>query len=323
MSRHRGAAPRRRSLGIAALLVVALGAGVALAWLSADAPQSARTPEPPARPAAPRQARPAVPLPARPPAVRPSSVPIPPPQRAAPAPPAPTPQGRLAIVFDDAGGSVAQVEAIVAIGRPVTVAVLPHLAHSEEVALRARAAGLEVLLHLPLEPDDPDRNPGPGSVTVAMREAEIRQAVRAALATVPGAAGINNHMGSRATADRRVMRAVLQAARDAGLFFLDSATTPRSVVREVAAEVGVRTATRAVFLDNVDDEAAIAAQVRRAIARARSDGAAIAIGHAQRLTPAVVAAMLHEIDAAGVALVPVSALLGAVPPAAVEGRKSP
>ncbi len=315
MSRHRRAAARPRSLTIVALVAVAMGVGVLFARLSPDAPPPVRAPEPALRPAGPPRARP--------PAVRSSPTPTPRPQRAAPARPAPTPQGLLAIVFDDAGGSLAHVEAIIAIGRPVTVAVLPFLAHSDEVARRARAAGLEVLVHLPLEPDDPGRDPGPGSITVAMSDAEIRQAVRAALAAVPGAVGMNNHMGSRATADRRVMRAVLQAARDAGAFFLDSYTTPHSVVREVAAELGVRTATRAIFLDNVDDDTAIAAQVRRAIARARREGAVIAIGHAQRRTPAVVAAMRHEVDEAGVALVPLSALLGAMPAPAAEGRKSP
>jgi polysaccharide deacetylase 2 family uncharacterized protein YibQ len=282
------------------VVALAMAGGVALAWLARGAAPPVRTveqrPLPAPRRPGPPPARPAPPRAAVPPA-------------ATPAPAPPVPQGRLAIVFDDAGGSLEQVEAIIAIGRPVTVAVLPHLAYSAEVARRARAAGLEVLVHLPLEPDDARKALGPGGITVAMSDAQIHEAVQAALAAVPGAVGINNHMGSRATADRRVMRAVLRAARGAGVFFVDSYTTPRSVVGEVAAEVGVPVATRAVFLDNEDEEAAIAAQVRRAVARARREGSAVAIGHAQRRTPAVVAAMLHEFDDAGVALVPVSALV--------------
>jgi hypothetical protein len=215
----------------------------------------------------------------------------------------------VAIVFDDAGGSLADVEAVIGIGRPVALAVLPGLAYSEEVARRARSAGLEVLLHLPVEAHDDAKALGPGGVTVAMSDAEIQAAVRAGLTSVPGAVGVNNHMGSKGTADRRVVRAILEVVRDRHLFFLDSRTTVDTVVEPVAAELGVPVARRLVFLDNDEDETAIREQVRRLIAVARQRGAAIAIGHAQRLTPRVVAAMVGEIEGAGVAIVPVSTLM--------------
>lgn len=230
--------------------------------------------------------------------------------QASPTPPEVGPVGPVvALVFDDAGGSLADLEEIIAIGRPVTVAVLPGLAYSSEVARRAREAGLEVLLHLPVEPTDAAKRLGPGGVTVAMDEAEIRAAVRNGLASVPGAVGVNNHMGSRGTADRRVVRAILEEVLAQGLFFLDSVTTRDSVVPVVASELGVRTAARTVFLDNDNEEEAIRREVRRTIALARARGEAIAIGHAQRLTPGVVASMLNEFDRAGVVLVPVSALV--------------
>lgn len=216
---------------------------------------------------------------------------------------------RVAIVFDDAGGSLADVEAIIEIGRPVAVAVLPGLAYSGEVARRARAAGLEVLLHLPIEADDDTKALGPGAVTVAMSDDEIRAAVRAGLASVPGAVGVNNHMGSKGTADRRVVRAILEVVRDRHLFFLDSRTTVETVVEPVAAELGVPVARRLVFLDNDEHEVAIREQVRRLVATARERGTAIAIGHAPRQTPRIVAGMVEEIERAGVAIVPVSTLM--------------
>lgn len=142
-----------------------------------------------------------------------------------------------------------------------------------------------------------------------MDDAAIEAAVRADLASVPGAIGVNNHMGSKGTADRRVMRAILEVVRERGLFFLDSVTTPESVAGPVAAEVGVRIAARKVFLDNVDEEEAIRGQVRRLIALARARGTAIAIGHATRLTPRVVASMIEEFDRQRVMLVPLSTLV--------------
>jgi polysaccharide deacetylase 2 family uncharacterized protein YibQ len=223
--------------------------------------------------------------------------------------PSPEPVPRLAIIFDDAGGSLAHVEDIIALGRPVAVAILPHLAYSTEAARRARAAGIEVLLHLPVEPEDDTKAMGTGGVMTAMDDAEIRAVVRSALDSVPGAVGINNHMGSKGTADYRVMRVILDIVRGAGLFYVDSVTTPRTIVAPVAEEIGVRTAARAVFLDNENDETAIRRQVFRAMTVARERGSAIAIGHAQRLTPRVVMAMLPEFDRAGVVLVPVSTLV--------------
>ncbi len=142
-----------------------------------------------------------------------------------------------------------------------------------------------------------------------MDDAAIRAAVRADLASVPGAIGVNNHMGSKGTADWRVMRAILEVVRERGLFFLDSVTTPESVAGPVAAEVGVRMAARAVFLDNVDEETAVRSQVQHLIVLARARGTAIAIGHAQRLTPRVFASMLDEFDRQRVMLVPLSTLV--------------
>lgn len=216
---------------------------------------------------------------------------------------------RLAIIFDDAGGSLAHVEDIIAIGRPVAVAILPHLAHSAEAARRTKAAGLEVLLHLPVEPEDDAKAMGPGGITTTMEDADIRTVVHSDLDSVPGAVGINNHMGSKGTADYRVMRVILDVVRGAGLFYVDSVTTPHTITAPVAEEIGVRTAARTIFLDNENDETAIRRQVARAIIVAKERGSAIAIGHAQRLTPRVVMAMLPEIDRAGVVLVPVSTLV--------------
>lgn len=216
--------------------------------------------------------------------------------------------GRVAIIFDDAGASLEQLDAIIALGRPVTIAVLPGLRFSREVARRAAEAGLEVLLHLPVEPENGDVAMGPGGITTGMSDVQIAETVLGDLAQVPGAIGINNHMGSRGTADERVMRAVLGVAQAKGLIFVDSVTTSRSVGARLAGEMRVKAASRAVFLDNENEAAAIRAQLRRLITLAGSRGEVVAIGHAQRLTAQVLQEMLAEFDRAGVELVPISAL---------------
>lgn len=261
-----------------------------------------RRAEPPPRPPVP-----AVKAPAATPHASPAPAPSPR-HRATPVPAAEA-GPRVAIIFDDAGGSLEDVEEIIAIGRPVTVAVLPGLAYSSEVARRAVAAGLEVLLHLPLEANADNEKLGPGAVRVAMSDEEIKTTVRAGLASVPGAIGVNNHMGSRGTADRRVMRAVLEVVRERRLMFVDSRTTADTVAESLAVEMGVPAARRHIFLDNTDDEEAIRREVQRLISLARTQGEAIAIGHAQRLTPRVVAQMRDEFDRRGVRVVPLSTLV--------------
>jgi len=242
------------------------------------------------------------------PPLAPRIVPTPVPPPSPVQPPRPQPVGRAAIIFDDAGGSLEDLEEIIALGRPVTVAVLPGLRYSRQVAERARTAGLEVFLHLPLEPEDPGKALGPGGITVAMADAEIERSVRASLASMPGVVGVNNHMGSKGTADPRVMRAVLRVVKERHLLFVDSVTSPRTVAGQMAAEMGIRVASRQIFLDNEDDAAAIRAQLRRLIALARTRGDAVAIGHAQRLTAQVLGEMLGEFDSAGIELVPASLL---------------
>ena len=215
---------------------------------------------------------------------------------------------RVAVVFDDAGGSLEDIEAIIGLDRPVTIAVLPGLRFSRDAAKRALAAGLEVFLHLPLEADDPARAMGPGGIVTAMSDEEIAATVHAGLDSVPGAAGVNNHMGSRGTADERVMRAVLGVVKARGLIWVDSVTSLRTVGARLAGEMGIPTASRQVFLDNEDEPDAIRAQIARLIEIARRDGQAIAIGHAQRRTAQVLREMLGEFDSLGIEFVPASAL---------------
>lgn len=219
------------------------------------------------------------------------------------------PSVQVAVIFDDAGGSLQDLQEIIDIGRPVTVAVLPGLRHSKEVAHRARDGNLEVFLHLPLEAEDLDKRPGPGGISSTMTDDEIAAAVRSGLDAVPGATGVNNHMGSRGTADARVMRSVLGVVKDRGLIFVDSRTSSQSVAASVAHEMGIPTARRHVFLDNENQPEAIRAQLRLLMALARHRGTAVGIGHANRLTPRILAGMLPEFDRMGIELVPVSALV--------------
>jgi hypothetical protein len=239
------------------------------------------------------------------------------PPRAARRRPRPTPEpresrhGRLALVLDDAGYSLPAVEELATLPREVAVAVLPDAPHATEVARELARQRREVLLHLPMEAV-PGPGPGPGAdaITVGLDAGEIAARVERALAAVPGARGVNNHMGSRATADRPTMAAVMAALRGRQLYFLDSMTTADSVAEAAARAAGIPALRRAVFLDVVDEPDAVREALREAISRAAAEGGAVAIGHVHPVTVSVLRSELargaHEVE-----LVPPSALSSA------------
>ncbi|MFH1057256.1 MAG: divergent polysaccharide deacetylase family protein [Pseudomonadota bacterium] len=232
-----------------------------------------------------------------------------PPAPSAPRPPAAHARPRVAIVIDDLGHSLEAARKLLALDLPLDFSVLPYATHGRQVAQEASAQGREVLLHLPMEPKSyPSLSPGPGALLASMDAERLRQATQAALAAVPGAVGVNNHMGSRLTEDRAAMQAVCEVLRPRGLFFLDSLTSPRSQAWQQAQRMGLAFARRDVFLDNDPSSAAVTAQIARLIELAKARGQAIAIGHPH---PATIQALAEQAERLRreVDMVPVSRLL--------------
>jgi len=209
---------------------------------------------------------------------------------------------RLAIIIDDCGQWPDTEHGFIALPAALTMSVLPHVRYGTQIAHDAEAAGKGVMLHLPMEPLS-GADPGPGRITVSMNDDAITAQVRDDLASVPLATGVNNHEGSRATADDRVMRAVASVLAERRLFFIDSRTGSASVAERDTRAAGIPTAGRDVFLDNVADVDATEAQLRRAAQLAKSQGSAIAIGHPRPTTLIAVRALLPELERDGIQLV--------------------
>ncbi len=216
----------------------------------------------------------------------------------------------MAILIDDLGNDLAAVDRIARWPEPVSVAVLPGLASSARVARELASSGKQVLLHLPMEPKGfPSVRPGPGVLLLAQSDREIGQTLRADLDSVPGAVGVNNHMGSAATADPRVMRAVMRVLSDRSLFFVDSRTTEATVAADEARAAGVPAVSRRVFLDDVATEDAVEKSLASLIERGRAEGSALAIGHPHPATLAVLERELPRLEQRGVTLVRVGDLV--------------
>ena len=226
--------------------------------------------------------------------------------------PEPQPSARpmIALVVDDFGYFDNRVvRDFLALDVPLAISVIPGLRHSEAIARRARAAGKETICHLPMEPEgDADGGGDEPLVRVDMTRGEIEGIVEKALSTTPGVVGMNNHMGSKATADRRVMEAVLGVCRRHGLFFFDSHTTSHSVVTETAAAVGVPSLRSDFFLDNRGDD--VRANMRALLSSAARRGRATGILHVRRENLAHLRWLAQEAEREGVAIVTLSHMLG-------------
>ena len=217
-------------------------------------------------------------------------------------------KGRLAILLDDAGQRMDLVPAAVGLPKEIGIAILPFLPNSTETAVEMYDAGHEVWLHLPMEAVG-DSNPGPGALMVGMGDQELRDAVFVAINNVPHVVGVNNHMGSKATANLRMMSWIMQELASMDLAFLDSRTTVDTVAEEAARAQGVKTGRRHVFLDNERTSDAIRAQLDEAVYRSRMEGEIIAIGHLNEVTLAVLAEELPGLAERGVVLARPTALL--------------
>jgi polysaccharide deacetylase 2 family uncharacterized protein YibQ len=194
----------------------------------------------------------------------------------------------VALVIDDAGNNLRELEPFLAFPGPLTIAVLPGLPHSAEAARRIRAAGKEVFLHQPMEALG-GQNPGPGAVYSGMDGAEIRRIISRNIDEIGPIAGLNNHQGSKITMDERAMETVLALCRERGIYFLDSRTTADTAAPEAARRLGIKIGERDVFLDNVQEKAAMVNSLEEGLACAESRGAAVLIGHtwSPELAPAL------------------------------------
>jgi len=160
---------------------------------------------------------------------------------------------RAVIVIDDMGRDLEAAHKLLALDYPLTFSVLPYLAHTQETAQEVHRSGREVMLHLPMEPEpSAQMSPGEGAIIVGMNAAELRRVLLNDLDSVPYAAGVNNHMGSRATRDAALMANVMKILADRRLYFIDSRTTAASTALEAAQRQGLPAFYRSVFLDDTE-----------------------------------------------------------------------
>ena len=215
--------------------------------------------------------------------------------------------GDIVLIIDDLGFEGQPLERVMALDPNINLAILPNGTRAEEFAKRLHERGFEVLCHLPMQPRGRE-TPGRNAILASMSDDEIASTTRRNIEAVPYARGVNNHMGSLATADRRIMTSVLGALPD-GMYFIDSRTGGSSVAAAVAREMNVRTASRHVFLDDVATESAVRRQLAELANAASKRGVAIGIGHPYPVTLRVLADELPSLRQRGFRFVRASSVV--------------
>lgn len=228
-------------------------------------------------------------------------------QFAVPANPA-TGVPRVVIVIDDMGVDRKRSDRVVALPGPLTLAWLPYARDLPAQTVSARTVGHELIVHMPMEPTGRD-DPGPGALLTRLDNETLRQRLATNLSAFDGFVGINNHMGSRFTADPSGMAVVFAELASRGLLFLDSRTTADTKAGPMAAHYQVPMLSRDVFLDHQMTATAVAASLAKVEEIARRKGVAIAIGHPHDVTTDALRQWLPTLAAKGIQLVPLTAVM--------------
>lgn len=197
-------------------------------------------------------------------------------------------EGKVAIIIDDTGRATNLNSLLRDIKLPLNISVLPKQRKTSEISMMGEVEGWDVILHLPMEPKEKKWIDGT-FIKVDMTEEEIRNKIEDFLAEFPYVQGVNNHMGSSATQDRKVMKVILSILKEKGLYFIDSLTISQSVGEEVARELNfARFLKRDIFLDNNDSKGYIIGQLDKLVEIAKSKEIAVGIGHLRKNTLEVI-----------------------------------
>jgi len=224
----------------------------------------------------------------------------------------PTPEKQLplvAIIIDDLGYDKKIARKLSNLNAMLTFSILPYSPFQKSIARLSRDKGLGIMLHLPMEPVEyPDVNPGPGTLLTSMTPDQLTRQLEKDLDAVPFITGVNNHMGSKMTAESSQMYQIFSILKKRGLYFVDSRTTAETLCKPSARLFQLPFAQRDVFLDHLMEVEFIRKQLKELVRIAQRNGYAVGIGHPHSLTYQVLQEMLPDLQKK-IRLVPVSEIV--------------
>lgn len=218
------------------------------------------------------------------------------------------------IIIDDWGNNMAGSEEMLKLPIPLTGAVIPGMPFDKDDAKKLHDAGKEVILHVPLEPEQGKVSwLGPKGITVGMSEEKIRNLLDEAKETIPYLKGMNNHMGSKAMNDDRIVKNLIKFAAENNLYFVDSGTTKTTLSEKYTKENNLSFLKRDVFLDNTPSTESVKNKLRELEEIAKEKGYAIGIGHVGPQkglnTARAIKELIPQMQKEGITFITVSQLL--------------
>jgi polysaccharide deacetylase 2 family uncharacterized protein YibQ len=216
---------------------------------------------------------------------------------------------KIAFIIDDIGYDLSPLNELLKINAPIAFSILPHSPYARDAAEKLHRAGKEILLHLAMEPNAyPDKDPGMGALFSWMNEEEIKSQIKQAIEAVPYISGVNNHMGSRFMENEDKLNIVLNQLNEEGLFFVDSLTTKHSKGKKLAKKIGLRFASRDIFIDNNQDFTIILQNFINYLNKRNRWKTLLIICHPYPSTISALKDVVPKIKAEGINIVPVSDL---------------
>ena len=216
---------------------------------------------------------------------------------------------KIAIIIDDTGYDTEIIKKFISLNAPLTLSILPQSPFKNRIATLALKEGYELMLHLPMEPYEyPKVNPGPGTLLTTMPPDELIRVLKQDLDEIPHIKGVNNHMGSKMTANAEQMRQIFTVLKQRGLFFVDSRTTANTICKLSAQLLHVPFGERDVFIDHKHHREFIEKQMQELARISRTHGEAIGIAHPHQSTYRVLEKMIPEMKKS-INFVPVSTLV--------------
>lgn len=195
-------------------------------------------------------------------------------------------QPEIALIFDDLGESLRDLREIYSLDIPLTISVIPNLRFSKNIAHIASRCGFSVLVHLPLEPANEQeyQTDKYEFITSDLSSREVISLLRRQLNSIRIAIGVNNHMGSRATENPKLMKIILRELKKRGLIFIDSRTSLKSIAYNQARKMEVVSGYNQGFLDATDSIEVIEERMKELVALAQQIGKIIVIAHPRKNT---------------------------------------
>jgi polysaccharide deacetylase 2 family uncharacterized protein YibQ len=234
-----------------------------------------------------------------------------PPEIKAPKPPPPKKSElpRVAIIIDDLGYDKNIAKKLSKLSGKLTFSILPHSPFQSDIIRLSRDKGIETMLHLPMEPVEyPNVDPGPGTLLTSMTPDQLIHQLNENLNVMPDVKGVNNHMGSKMTAQSGQMYQIFSILKKKNLYFVDSRTSAQTLCKPSARLFQIQFAQRDVFLDHLQEAQFIRKQIKELIRIARRNGSAVGIGHPHPITYKVLREMMPDLQKA-VQLVPASKIV--------------